>query len=75
MYSIEFEERVHKDIKKLSTSDKQIIQKIISKKLSTRPEIFGKPLRGTLKNLWSLRIKKFKVIYQIKDGCCIVLIV
>ncbi len=74
-YSIIFDERVLKDLQKISSPDKKKIQKAIEQKLSTRPEIFGKPLRSNLKNLWSLRVGFYRVIYQIQNGECVILVV
>jgi len=74
-YTIFFKDGVLKDFKKISAPMQKEIQKSIQQKLTTHPEIFGKPLRSNLKNLWSLRVGSYRVIYQIQDGKCIVLVV
>lgn len=46
--------------------EKERIEKKL-KKLKENPEL-GKPLAGNLSGLWSLRIGKYKAIYQIKNN-------
>ncbi|MBI3292703.1 MAG: type II toxin-antitoxin system RelE/ParE family toxin [Elusimicrobia bacterium] len=41
------------------------LQKAIEHRLATYPTDYGKPLRGNLKSLWSLRVGDYRVIYQI----------
>ena len=55
-----------KDLKKLSKSDRGRVLEAIGNKLSLSPEIFGKPLRGTLKSFWSLRVGDYRVLYLLK---------
>ncbi len=50
---------------KLPASDRKRIKRAIEDKLTTRPEIFGKPLRQSLKGCRSLRVGKYRVIYRI----------
>ena len=54
------------DIPKLSTSDKNKIKKAIEEKLIYHPEIFGKPLRRSLKGYRKLRVGDYRVIYRIE---------
>lgn len=58
---------VEKDIPKLSPSDKNRIKKAIEDKLITRPELFGKPLRHSLKGYRKLRVGDYRVIYHIEN--------
>jgi mRNA interferase RelE/StbE len=74
-YSIEYHKKVVKDVKKISHPTLQKIREQIETKLTTHPEIFGKPLRSTHKNFWSLRVGSYRVIYQIQDKKCIVLVI
>ncbi len=41
------------------------IQKEISRKLTTKPEIYGKPLRKSLKGYRRLRIGQYRVLFKI----------
>lgn len=54
------------DILKLSNLDKNRIKKAIEDKLTTSPEIFGKPLRRSLKGYRKLRVGDYRTIYQIE---------
>lgn len=74
-YDIEFSEDGKKDLKKLSHPVGKRVLKVIEQKLTQFPDLFGKPLRANLKNLWSLRVGSYRVIYQIQDGKCIVFVI
>ncbi len=66
VFVIHIENRVIKeDIPKLSKTDKSRIRKAIKEKLETSPEIFGKPLRNSLKGYRSLRVGDYRVIFRI----------
>lgn len=59
---------VKEDISKLSTADKNNIKKAIENKLTTSPEIFGKPLRWSLKGYKKLRVGDYRIIYRIESS-------
>ena len=66
-FYIEYHELVVKeDIPKLSQKEKTRVREAIETKLKTKPELFGKPLRKSLKNYRSLRIGNYRVIYRIE---------
>lgn len=68
-YKIEYHELVVKeDIPKLSAGNKLRIKKSIEDKLVTGPEVFGKPLRKSLKNYRSLRVGDYRVIFRIEGA-------
>ncbi len=56
-----------KDIPLLSQEWKGIIKKAIEEKLTTRPEVFGKPLRSSLRGYRKLRVGDYRVIFRIED--------
>ncbi len=60
-------EVVKSHIPNLSESVRSIIIKAIEKKLVVDPYLFGKPLKGSLKGLRSLRIGDYRVIYKIGE--------
>ena len=65
-YDIEYHEMVVKeDIPKISKKEKDRIRKAVEDKLQTQPELFGKPLRKSLKNYRSLRVGDYRIIYRI----------
>ena len=57
---------IEKDIPKLGTADKNNIRKAIENKLTTNPEIFGKPLQRSLKGYRKLRVGDYRAIYRIE---------
>lgn len=75
MFKIVYSNKVLKDIQQIDGTILSVIKKAIEKKLTTHPDNFGKPLRNTLKNLWSLRVGDYRVIYKIKNKELIVLVV
>ena len=63
-----YEKRVvEEDIPPLSKAIKRRVRNSIEQKLTTKPEIFGKPLRASLKSYWSLRVGEYRVIYTIQS--------
>lgn len=66
MFRLEYEVLVVKeDIPRLSHPAKKLIRKAIEQKLTAKPEIFGKPLRKSLKGYRSLRVGDYRVIFRI----------
>ena len=65
-YAIFFTSDALRDWRRLDTSVRKIIKKSATERLATFPELYGKPLRRTLKGLWSLRVGNYRIIYQIK---------
>ena len=65
MYEIIFRNPAKRFLRVL---DKNIQEKLLEKieKLKTNSRI-GKPLRGKLKGLWSLRYDYYRILYKIKD--------
>ena len=65
-YVIRFNKQVDwKRFAKLPVSDRRQIKVAMKQKLSTHPDLFGKPLRLSLRGHWSLRIGDYRVIYCI----------
>ncbi len=52
---------------KLPKSDRRRMKKAIEDKLTTHPEIVGKPLAQSLKGCRSLRVGDYRVIYRIVE--------
>ncbi len=60
------EDVVNKDIPKLSTDWRENIRTAIEAKLTTQPEVYGKPLRRSLKHYCKLRVGDYRVIFRIE---------
>jgi mRNA interferase RelE/StbE len=68
MYEILYSDEVVKeDLPKLGEPWKTKIQKAIESKLMTHPEIYGKHLRGSLKNYYKLRGGDYRVVFRIEE--------
>jgi mRNA-degrading endonuclease RelE of RelBE toxin-antitoxin system len=62
-----YEPIAQKDLKEISLEQQKIIAKEIQKKLTIAPHIYGKPLRNVLHPWRSLRIGKYRVIFDIEN--------
>ncbi len=72
MYSLNLDKNTKDFLKKIDkVEQKKIINKI--ENLKENPHL-GKPLTGNLTGLWSLRIGKYRAIYQIKQEKMIILV-
>ena len=66
-YTIIYETTViREDIPRLDTTWRRFIESAIEEKLTTRPEVFGKPLRQSLKGHRALRIGDYRVAFRIE---------
>ena len=54
------------DLPQLAASARERVRLAVERCLTTHPEHFGKPLRSTLRGLWSLRVGIYRVIYRIQ---------
>jgi mRNA interferase RelE/StbE len=53
------------DLPKLDARSKTMIKRAIEERLSTRPEVFGRPLRGSLKGYWKLRVGGCRIVFKL----------
>lgn len=66
---------IQNDIPKLDSGYRKRIQTAITEKLSTRPELFGIPLRHSLKGNWKLRAHDYRIIFTIAGMSVFILII
>ena len=57
---------VQKDIPALNRDIKDRLKRAIENRLTRAPGDYGKPLRGELHSLWSLRVGDYRVVYRIE---------
>jgi len=57
---------VSKDIPKLSRDWKQKIHQTTEQRLATRPDLYGQPLRRSLKGYRKLRVGNYRVVFKIE---------
>ena len=68
-YEIIYADKVVKiDIPKISGSYKVRIKQAIETKLASEPDLYGKPLRKSLKNYFKLRVGDYRIIFRIEDN-------
>ena len=73
-----FEMVYHPDVKKidlpkLDERSKTMIKRAIEERLSERPELFGRPLRGSLKGYWKLRVGNYRIVFKLAESRILVL--
>lgn len=69
MYHILYaDEVVKKDLPDILEPWKSEIKKAIEDKLMTRPEVYSRPLRRSLKGYRKLRIGNYRVIFRIEEN-------
>lgn len=66
---------VKEDIPRLSSEWKTKVKRAIENRLTTLPEIYGKPLRQSLKGYRKLRVGDYRVIFKIEKGAVKILII
>ncbi len=66
---------VSHDIPKLSAEWREKVKRAIEERLTTHPDLYGKPLRRSLKGYRKLRVGDYRVIFKIEKSTVKVLIV
>ena len=72
-FGLRYHPKVKEDIKNIDNHFKNQIKTAIEDKLTKAPEIFGEKLKGTLKDLWKLRVGNYRVIYFIDEETVFIL--
>ena len=72
-FGVKYHPKVKEDVKKLDIKAKERIKRAIERKLTIAPEIYGERLRGTLKDLWKLRVGDYRVVFLIEGETVYVL--
>lgn len=66
---------VRKDLPVILEPWKSDIKKAIDTKLMTRPEVYSRPLRRSLKNYRKLKVGGYRIIFRIEEQNIIVLVI
>ena len=61
------------DLPKIDEKNKAMIKRAIEERLSSNPEVYGKPLQRTLKGYWKLRIGNYRVVFKILENDILIL--
>lgn len=76
MFSVVYHQlAVRDDISKLPTVWKEKVRRAIEERLTTHPDLYGKPLRRSLKGYRKLRVGDWRVIFKIQKNTVKVLII
>jgi len=64
-YKLNYHPDVKKaDLLKIDAKNRNMIKRAIEERLTTRPEVYGKPLQRTLKGYWKLRVGDYRVVFK-----------
>ena len=76
-YTVKYEAKVKKRIRKIDISARRKIKSWIDNNLQgcTNPRRFGKALAGRYKGLWRYRVGMYRIIAEIRDKEVIILVV
>ncbi len=66
---------VRDDIPKLSNGWKEKVRRVIEERLMTYPDLYGKPLRRSLKGYRKLRVGDYRVIFKIEKNTVKILVI
>ncbi|MCB4755758.1 MAG: type II toxin-antitoxin system RelE/ParE family toxin [Elusimicrobia bacterium] len=64
-FQLLYHPHVARDLKHISTAIKFRIESALTSKLAVAPEIFGKPLSGSLGGYWKLRVGDYRVVFKV----------
>jgi len=64
-YATVYHPEVRKDIESLDHKQRKIISKAIDTPLRIEPAKYGKPVSGSLKGYWKLRVGDVRVVFKI----------
>ena len=74
MYRLIYHPDVKKvDLPKIDVRHKAAIKQAIEERLTTQPELYGKPLRRTLKGYWKLRVGPYRVVFKLSGAEILIL--
>lgn len=65
MYVLIYHPLLAEDASGINKDIRKRLAKALQERLTTQPESYGKPLRGSLAGYWSLRVGDYRVVYKI----------
>ena len=76
-YKILFDKKADKQLRKIDKTQQRIIVNWIIKNLENTndPRVFGKALKGNLKDYWRYRVGDYRIIAEINDAEVKILII
>jgi mRNA interferase RelE/StbE len=75
-WSVEFDDRVRRELRKLDPPIQREILSYLRERIAdlSDPKAFGKPLRKNLAGLWRYRVGNYRLICRIEDERVVVLV-
>jgi mRNA interferase RelE/StbE len=65
-YNLVYHADVEKvDLPGIDEKNKSMIKRAIEERLTTHPEVYGKPLQRTFKGYWKLRVGEYRVVFKL----------
>ena len=61
------------DLPKINEKNKSMIKRAVEERLAIHPEIYGNPLRRTLKGYWKLKVGQYRVVFKITGNEILIL--
>ena len=76
-YKAEFDKKAEKDLRKMDKHQSKLIKDWVKENLDgcANPRVLGKELTGNLKGYWRYYIDVYRLICDIQDGVCKIIIV
>jgi len=77
VYRVKLSRQAEKDLEKVFRSDKKLYQRFINafKEIAQNPMEAGKPLHGELKGLRSHRFGSYRILYEVRHGELLVIVI
>ena len=75
-WTVEFDDRARRELRKLSAETQKTILSYLRQRIagSDNPKLFGKPLRLNLAGLWRYRVGDYRLICRMEEDRLIVLV-
>lgn len=72
-----FTSKARKELKKLGHEPSRKIIEFLDERVAgdENPRRFGKSLKGDLGEYWRYRVENYRILCEIQDGLCVVLVV
>lgn len=76
MYKVELSRQAGKDLERIFRSDRKLYQRFLNAfQAISKDPAQGKPLHGELKGLWSYRLGSYRILYEVRRGKLLVIII
>ncbi len=56
------------DLPRIDEKNKSMIKRAIEERLTTQPDVYGKPLQRTFKGYWKLRVGEYRVVFKLRGN-------